>query len=76
MSYTVGGMKNSKWRREQEEGMDTYAVRMTARHARHFRQRGNGNLSEGVRAVGEQDAGEFVERRTGPKDRRKNNLHK
>lgn len=64
-------MVKGKWRQEQEEGMDTYAVRMTARHARHFRQRGAGNLSEGVRKVGEKDAGEFVDRRGPVKDRRK-----
>lgn len=64
-------MAKGKWRQEQEESMDTYAVRMTARHARHFRRRGNGNLSEGVRVVGEQDAAEFIERRAGPRDRRK-----
>jgi hypothetical protein len=64
-------MKNSKWRQAQDEQMDAYTVRMTAKHARHFRQRGLGNLSEGVRTVGEKDAGEFVDRRGVVKDRRK-----
>lgn len=71
MSYTERGMKTSKWRQAQDEQMDVYTVRMTAKHARHFRQRGRGNLSEGVRTVGEKDAGEFAERRGGPRDRRK-----
>lgn len=64
-------MKDSKWRREQDECMDAYTVRMTARHARYFRRRGDGNLSEGVRRVGEAEAEVFVERRVGPADRRK-----
>lgn len=64
-------MAKNGWRAEQDGGMDNYVVRMTAKHARHFRRRGEGNLSEGVRRVGEKDAGELVERRSGKKDRRK-----
>lgn len=34
---------------QQDVPMDMYPVRLTARHARHARFLGGGNLSEGVR---------------------------
>lgn len=64
-------MAKGKWRQDQDGPMDTYAVKLTARHARYARQRGGGNLSRGVREVIEKDAGEFAERRTRPADRRR-----
>jgi hypothetical protein len=64
-------MTKGKWRQEQDAPMDTYPVRMTAAHARHARKKGEGNLSQGVRRAIEEAEGEVVERRAGPKDRRK-----
>lgn len=61
----------SKLRQEQEEPMDVYPIRMPAALARHYRKKGGGNISEGVRQVGEADVAGFVERRRGPRDRRK-----
>ncbi len=64
-------MAKSKWRQDQDGPMDTYAVKLTARHARHARERGGGNMSQGVREIIEKDAGEMQERRTGARDRRR-----
>jgi hypothetical protein len=64
-------MAKSKWQLEQEERMDTYRLRMAARHARHARKRGGGNIAEGVRILIEEDAEGFVERRKGAPDRRR-----
>lgn len=63
-------MTKGKWRDEQDAGMDTYHIRMTAAHARAARKWMKGNLSAAVRWLIEKHEG-FVERRTGPKDRRK-----
>lgn len=64
-------MVKSKWQLEQDERMDTYRLRLAARHARHARKRGDGNIAEGVRRLIEEDAEGFTERRTGSADRRK-----
>lgn len=64
-------MAKSKWQLEQDEQMDAYRLRLAARHARHARKRGDGNLAEGVRRLIEEDAEGFVERRRGSPDRRK-----
>lgn len=64
-------MAKSKLREQQDAAMDVYPVRMTAAHARLARKKGDGNLSEGVRALIEEGEFGFVDRRVGPKDRRK-----
>ena len=65
-------MKKSRWQNEQDGKMDKYDVRLSARHARHARRKGEGNIGEGVRLLIEEDAEEgSVDRRIGPLDRRK-----
>lgn len=67
-------MKKSRWHLEQEAKMDKYDLRMTARHARHARRKGDGNIAEGVRILIEEDAEaetKVQERRLGAPDRRK-----
>ena len=49
-------MKNRSGEYAQDDAMDVYPVRMTAKHARQARAIGGGNFSEGVRASVE---GEF-----------------
>ena len=63
--------KDSKLRKEQEVAMDVYYVRMTAAHARIARRKGSGNLSQGIRILIETGQIGFVDRRTGPAERRK-----
>lgn len=41
------GRPNTYW--YQEDRMDNYNLRITAKHARRARKEGNGNLSLGVR---------------------------
>jgi wobble nucleotide-excising tRNase len=36
---------------QQDAPMDMYPCRMTAKHARHARSLGEGNLSEGIRTA-------------------------
>lgn len=66
-------MKKSKWDLEQDAPLDKYNVSIGARHARRLRREGDGNLSLGVRLAAEKldENQEEIERRTGPKDRRK-----
>jgi len=64
-------VKKGKFREEQEVAMDVYPMRFTAAHMRIFRRVGGGNASEGARRLAEKEALGFVERRSGPADRRK-----
>lgn len=64
-------MAKSKVRQQQDAAMDTYTYTGCAWHYRQARKLGGGNASEGVRIAIEKAVGEVKERRTGPKDRRR-----
>ena len=64
-------MAKSKWRQEQEGKMETFSIRMTAAHARAARKLGKSGIAEGVRKAIELVALGGVDRRAGPKDRRR-----
>lgn len=51
--------------------MAVFAIRMPDALARYFIKIGGNDLSKGVRKIGEEHKNGFVERRSGPADRRK-----
>jgi hypothetical protein len=64
-------MTKSKLRQAQDDAMEVFSVRMPRALARHYRKIGRGNVSEGVRKLGEENLQGFAERRHGFTDRRK-----
>lgn len=53
--------------------MEVCAIRMPRALARHYRKLGGGNVSEGVRKLGEENLQGFAEQRHGATDRRGKN---
>lgn len=64
-------MAKSKLRQEQEAPMAVVPMRMALAHERWARRMGNGNGSDYVRQLIEDDMRGFRERRHGPADRRR-----